>query len=125
MNFDAYGQGVEEQLRQLDEAAALTRVGGDRDLLREIVDLFLSDYPNTLDQIRSAVQSRDAKALEHHAHSLKGSVSTFGAQEAFDAAFSLERKGRNHDLSGIEEGLGKLESALGSLRPELELLRVR
>jgi len=58
--------------------AALSRVGGDVELLKEVVELFLDDYPSTFEKIRGAVASRDATALEHHAHSLKGSVSTFG-----------------------------------------------
>ena len=126
MNVDANRTGsVAEQLHQLDEAVALSRVGGDRDLLREVVDLFLGDYPDTLNKIRAAVSTRDANALEHHAHSLKGSVSTFGAKYAFDAALALERKGRSGDLAGVDEGLGLLESALVSLRPELETLQAR
>ncbi len=124
MNVDTT-QAAEQQLRQLDEAVALSRVGGDRGLLREVVELFLDDYPGVLDKIRAAVSSRDANALEHHAHSLKGSVSTFGAQGAFDAALALERKGRSGDLSGLEEGLGQLENALVTLRPELETLHTR
>jgi len=124
-NLDAQHRHVEEQLRFLDEAVALSRVGGDRDLLREIVDLFLVDYPNTLENIRAAVSACDAVALEHHAHSLKGSVSTFGAEQAFEAALALESKGRNHDLSGVEDGLHQLESALQALRPELEMLQTR
>ena len=63
--------------------------------------------------------SRDATALEHHAHSLKGSVSTFGANRAFEAAFALEKQGRSGDLTGAEEGLLQLEQALEALRPEL------
>ena len=126
MNIDADGRGVmEQQLLQLDESVALSRVGGDRGLLREVVELFLDDYPSVLEKIRAAVSTQDASALEHHAHSLKGSVSTFGAKGAFDAALVLERKGRSGDLSGIEEGLGQLESALGTLRPELETLQTR
>ena len=126
MNMDADARGVlEQQLQQLDESVALSRVGGDRGLLREVVELFLDDYPSVLDKIRTAVSTQDANALEHHAHSLKGSVSTFGAKGAFDAALALERKGRSGDLSGIEEGLGQLESALGTLRPELETLQTR
>ena len=126
MNIDADVRGVmEQQLQQLDECVALSRVGGDRGLLREVVELFLDDYPSVLDKIRAAVSTQDASALEHYAHSLKGSVSTFGAKGAFDAALALERKGRSGDLSGIEEGLGQLESALGTLRPELETLQTR
>lgn len=118
-------QTVEDQLHQLDEALALSRVGGDTDLLREIVELFLDDYPNTLEKIRSAVAVRDAVAIEQHAHSLKGSVSTFGAQNAFEAAFALEKQGRSRELGDVEAGLRQLESALGALRPELESIQSR
>ena len=116
---------VEAQLRQLDESLALSRVGGDVDLLKEVIELFLNDYPDTFEKIRSAVDGSDANALEHHAHSLKGSVSTFGAGPAFEAAFALEKQGRERDLRGAREGLSRLEKALAALRPELQLLQTK
>jgi PAS domain S-box-containing protein len=117
------GSSVEAQLQQLDESLALSRVGGDVDLLKEVVELFLDDYPSTFEKIKAAVASRNATALEHHAHSLKGSVSTFGANRAFEAAFSLEKQGRSGDLSSAPEGLVQLEQALEALRPELVQLQ--
>lgn len=125
MNVENPQAPVEEQFHQLDEALALSRVGGDTDLLREIAELFLADYPCTLDKIRSAVLARDASAIERHAHSLKGSVSTFGAENAFNAAMVLERQGRTGDLADVEAGLSQLEGALGALRPELESIQGR
>ena len=97
MNIELAGEGASmgAQLRQLDESLALSRVGGDVDLLKEVIELFLDDYPSTLEKIKSAVAASDASALEHSAHSLKGSVSTFGASRAFEAAFTLEKQGRS------------------------------
>ena len=127
MNRDPNGHGssINEQLRQLDESLALSRVGGDPELLREIVELFLNDYPQALERIRHAIAAHDPSGVEHHAHSLKGSVSTFGAKEAFEAALALEKKGRSRDLSGVEGGLSQLESALELLRPELEAVQAK
>lgn len=126
MNTNLGPEGsVETQLQQLDESLALSRVGGDLELLKEVVELFLEDYPSTFQQIRAAVATRDAKALEHHAHSLKGSVSTFGANRAFEAAFALEKQGRGGDLVGAQENLLRLEQALEALRPELVLLHAK
>ena len=127
MNTELVGEGasVGAQLRQLDESLALSRVGGDVDLLKEVIELFLDDYPSTLEKIKSAVAASDASALEHSAHSLKGSVSTFGASRAFEAAFTLEKQGRSRDLTGATEGLFQLEQALEALRPELESLQVQ
>jgi PAS domain S-box-containing protein len=127
MNTELDGEPapVEVQLRQLDESLALSRVGGDVELLKEVIELFLDDYPVTFEKIRSAVAASDAVALEHHAHSLKGSVSTFGANRAFEAAFALEKHGRSGDLRGAQEGLFQLELALDALRPELESLQAK
>jgi PAS domain S-box-containing protein len=124
-NLTSEGSSVEAQLQQLDESLALSRVGGDVDLLKEVVELFLDDYPSTFEKIRAAVASRNATALEHAAHSLKGSVSTFGASRAFEAAFTLEKQGRSGDLAGAQEGLLQLEQALEALRPELVFLQTR
>ena len=127
MNADLLSDesSVEVQLHQLDESLALSRVGGDVELLKEVVELFLDDYPLTFEKIKGAVANRDATALEHHAHSLKGSVSTFGANRAFEAAFTLEKQGRSGDLTGAQEGLIQLERALEALRPELVLLHTK
>jgi PAS domain S-box-containing protein len=127
MNADLTSEefSVETQLQQLDEALALSRVGGDVELLKEVVELFLDDYPSTFEKIKGAVARRDATALEHAAHSLKGSVSTFGANRAFEAAFTLEKQGRSGDLTDARDGLLQLEQALEALRPELLLLQTK
>ena len=125
MNTDSKPFSIEDQLHKLDEAVALSRVGGDVELLREVVGLFLDDYPQSLEMIRDAVARGDQSGLERHAHSLKGSVSTFGAEEAFDAALALEKQGRTGDLTNSQDGLHRLEQALTALRPELEAVQTK
>jgi len=116
---------VEQQLHQLDESIALTRVGGDAELLCEVIGLFLDDYPHSIEKIREAVSAGDPSGVEQHAHSLKGSVSIFGAKDALDAAFTLEKQGRSGDLTAAADGLERLEQALASLKPELEEIQRR
>ena len=111
---------VEHQLQQLDESIALTRVGGDPELLCEVIGLFLDDYPHSLEKIREAVTTGDPSGVEQHAHSLKGSVSIFGAQESIDAAFALEKQGRSGDLTAASSGLERLEP-VHAVRPGQQL----
>src|SRR5690348_15829708 len=73
----------------LDRDIALSRVGGDAELLREIAVLFLDNYTHWLDELREAATRGDAPAVEKTAHGIKGSVANFGAQSAVDAAFAL------------------------------------
>jgi len=115
MATSTIGTGVDREL-------ALSRVGGDAELLNEIAVLFLEDYPKLLDELRTAAARGDAKIVERTAHSLKGSVSNFGASAAVDAAGTLESMGRSRELSNVQAGVRALEQALEALRPELEAL---
>lgn len=110
---------------QLDKGLALSRAGGDEELLRELAALFLDDYPRVLEALKKAVAAGAADDIEHHAHSLKGSVSNFGAPEVVAAALSLERQGRNQALGETPAALKALEAALDRLKPELESLLAR
>jgi two-component system sensor histidine kinase/response regulator len=106
----------------IDRELALSRVGGDTELLNEIAVLFLDDYPKLLEELRIASERGDARAIERTAHSLKGSVSNFGASAAVEAAFTLENMGRAQELGDIQASLRALEQALEALRPQLEAL---
>jgi len=106
----------------MDRAAALARVGGDLELLREIAVLFLDEYPRALDDIHRALAARDAKLLEHAAHGIKGSVANFSAPAAEDAAFQLEQMGRAQKLDQAPQTVAALEQALALLQVELAAL---
>jgi HPt (histidine-containing phosphotransfer) domain-containing protein len=110
------------QLAVLDRAIALSRVGGDAELLQEMAQLFLEECPSQLESVRAAVRARDAKALERSAHSLKGSVGNFGAAAAHQAALELEMLGRRGELLHVEGALRTLETAFSRLQPEMESL---
>jgi HPt (histidine-containing phosphotransfer) domain-containing protein len=109
----------------IDRQVALSRVGGDAELLKEIALLFIDDYPRAMEDIRQAADRGDAKSLERSAHGLKGSVANFGAPSAVEAARKLESMGRTAQLAKVEEVqqvIRTLELALAALRPELESL---
>ena len=110
------------QVQDLDRNAALSRVGGDLDLLKEIAALFLEEYPRELDDIHKGLAAGDAPAIERAAHGLKGSVANFGARAAVDSAFQLEQLGRAGKLDQVAPALAALERALTCLHAELSSL---
>jgi two-component system, sensor histidine kinase and response regulator len=114
---------VPRQLANLNKALALERLCGDEQLLGEIAGLFLGNYPSLMVLIRDAVSRRDASALQHAAHALKGSVANFCAQAAVESAYQLECMGRAGDLAGAEDTLAALEQQLQSLEPALVALQ--
>jgi PAS domain S-box-containing protein len=103
----------------LDRPALLSGIDGNRKLLRELVRLFLADYPRHLAEIKEAIRLDDAEPLEKAAHALKGSVGNFAAKNAFAAAQRLELMGRNKNLDNGGEACVTLESELARLAEEL------
>jgi len=91
-------------------------VGGDTELLKEIVPLFLKELPQLLTNLREAVASGDAKALEGAAHTLKGVVGNIGAQPAFEVALKLEMMGREANLAEAAPAYRRLENELNRLK---------
>jgi HPt (histidine-containing phosphotransfer) domain-containing protein len=109
----------------LNKSELLSRVEGDEQLLRELIEVFLVDSGSLLQQVAEAVTRQDAADLERAAHKLKSTVSIFGNQAAMQTALVLEMMGRDRDLRNAREVLMQLkkqvealEKALGRLRQE-------
>jgi len=122
---DESGKGAGGLGPPFDRSAAMARVDDDFELLQELVQLFLNDLPKSLAAVEGAITQQDAAKLERAAHSLKGSVGSFSAQAAFEAALKLENMGREKDFTGIEGAhtdlrreIARLESALRELLEE-------
>jgi HPt (histidine-containing phosphotransfer) domain-containing protein len=103
----------------VDRVGLLDRLGGDEDLLREITSIFLDEYPILIQEIRTAVATLDAKAIERAAHSLKGSVANFGAPGATRAALRLETLGRKGQMEEAPLALDDLVLEFQQLHPAL------
>lgn len=109
-------------LHALNRELALSRIGGDLELLQEIALLFLSDSTRMLDEIHKAVTARNASALDRAAHTLKGCVSNFGAQNLYEAALALERMGRAGEFGNVGPAYQRLRTELLQLETDLREL---
>ncbi len=103
----------------LDRAAVLARVDNDPQLLADLTKLFVDETPRLLAAVREAVERREAGALERAAHTLKSAVGNFGARAAFHAAWSLEKMGRQGDLSHAPDAYQILAREIERLKPAL------
>ena len=107
------------QMAVFNRELALDRVGGDAELLEEIVELYLDEYPVLFDQIQVAVQSGDAPGLYRSAHTLKGSLGALAAEAAQQCAMELETSGRLGEMAGVSSMVAGLENLLHQLHEEL------
>jgi len=103
----------------IEEAEILARLDGDADLARELAEIFIKECPKYLSDIREAIRDGNPKALEHAAHTLKGSVGNFSMKTAYAPASQIETLGRAGSLEGAAEILRILEEQLGRLNHTL------
>lgn len=102
-----------EQAPAADVVEALRRVGGDRALLRELVDIFLEDLPGRQAELREALGAGDAARVERAAHGLGGSLAVLDARPAGRLAAELTALARGGRLAAAPAVLACLEAELG------------
>jgi PAS domain S-box-containing protein len=100
----------------LDWPAALLRLDGDEDLLRELGALFLQDGPQLWHEVTDALAAQDSKRAARALHSLRGVLVNFGAARAIAAADRLSAESAaaaacGTDGTGSAGGAGKAGAA--------------
>jgi CheY-like chemotaxis protein/HPt (histidine-containing phosphotransfer) domain-containing protein len=107
---------------QLDEQTLLDGVGGRRQLLKQLIAIFLKDSPRMIKEIRNAVESRNNEAVSASAHALKGASANFGPNAVCDTAKQLENIGKTGAMDAAPGVFKNLEQDLIILQKELRRL---
>jgi two-component system sensor histidine kinase/response regulator len=105
-----------------DPDDVLGRVGGDRELLRELLSIFRQESPRLLSLMGQSLRAGDAKGLEHAAHTLRGSVGSFGATTAAQLALALEIAGRDGAIGGTSDQVSALAREVNRIEAGLAAL---
>jgi HPt (histidine-containing phosphotransfer) domain-containing protein len=103
-----------------DPDEILEQIGGDRELLVDIINIFVETYPEDLKALHEAIDEGDSENIRKAAHRMKGSISNFGKYQAFETARSMEYKAREGDLSNMGEMYGDLANHLNLLEQEVK-----
>jgi HPt (histidine-containing phosphotransfer) domain-containing protein len=94
----------------------------DLDMAQEVIDVFVYDAGQSLDELGRAVHAGDAKACERLAHRVKGSSLNLGIDGLGALACTLEEKGRSGNLTGAADLYATMRlqyDALCSIAPEI------
>ena len=104
----------------VDRKLLLESMENDAEFLRTIIGIFLADCPGKLAAIQAGVVARNLREVMQASHSLKGSVSVFGAKSAVEAAQNLESMGRDGKQVGLDEAFAMLEREMALVTFALE-----
>lgn len=105
--------------------AELRELGGDEDpgLLAELIDLFLRDAPERLQEVQTGLATGEIKLVERAAHTLKSSSANIGAKRLSVICRRIEELARNLEkdaiaplLADTSRSFAETESALRALK---------
>jgi signal transduction histidine kinase/DNA-binding response OmpR family regulator/HPt (histidine-containing phosphotransfer) domain-containing protein len=98
-----------------DADRMLVNIGGDPDLFKQLLDMFLERYPVMLCEIHEALRTQDGPRLERAAHTMKGTAGNLCAAEIIVIAGQLESMGRLGKLEEAPDLFQVLERKVGAL----------
>jgi len=101
----------------------LEMFNGDLTFINEMIDAFLDDAANLLENLHRAVETNDPNELRRAAHSLKSNSANFGATTLSELSKELEEIGKGSSVLGAAERLPLVDSEFALVRAELEALR--
>lgn len=97
----------------------LENIEQDRELLGEMVEIFLETLPSQLDDLKAAWREGALDRVAGAAHSLKGSLLTLSAGPGSELASRLEKAGRAQDADTVQALMPEFERELEELCQEL------
>ncbi len=100
MDRQKIGQVEQSAQGVFDVTGTLGRLGGDRGLLSDLIDLFSEDAPVWLGKMKNAVTAGRAGDLRHSAHALRGLAANFGAERLTSTLLEVEEKAGTGTIDG-------------------------
>ncbi len=83
-------------MSKIDVSALKSHYGEDIEIIEDLIEIFESSYPETIKSLEEAIQNKDHKNIELHAHTLKGMVANFFAMDVKEQCFVIEKMGREN-----------------------------
>ena len=96
--------GIEKvfQCAVLDKDGALQRLGGDEELLNELVKLFSENIPQQIAKLGEAIKIADMELARQIAHSVKGAAANVGAVTVQHGALQAESAAREGEIGQVQ-----------------------
>ena len=98
---------------------AFETVGGDKQLLCELIKVFIKDQESLVAAVQNAVATKNGKELRLRAHSIKGALNHLGAIHCAQLAATLEEMGNDDQFLDAENIFEEFTQALQPVGSEM------
>ncbi len=87
----------------IDVDDALKRIQDDKELLVELIEIFLDDCPKKMKELKAFEQDKNAIGLSEVAHSIKGAAANISAVGLRKIFFEIEEMAKNNNFESISQ----------------------
>jgi CheY-like chemotaxis protein len=99
----------------VDWEAALDVVGGDRELLDEILEAVIEECPRQFESLEKSISEQDSTTARRAAHTILGNMRAISAINAMDKAGMVEGLARDSEFDAMAEPVEVLRDATNSV----------
>ncbi len=93
--------------------------GNDKELMRELVQIFINNYQKDLDALQESLNSGSKLEMAKKAHKLKGSLKTFYAEKSVALLQNLEDKISSDDFSDMDVLVKEIINQIANLKDDM------
>lgn len=68
----------------------------------ELVDLYINTTSSDFEELKAAINTKDAEKIHKYAHSIKGSSGNLGLTEFYELAKEIDERARFNPLEGLD-----------------------
>lgn len=106
----------------LDLPEFLERVQNDKELLIELLGIFVEDFQEKKKILIEAVANKDVDTVKSVAHSLKGATGNISAKAMRKTFVEIEQKAKDANMAGMEAMIPLLEQQFDALSQRISTL---
>ncbi len=104
----------------IDMKEVMERVHEDKELLKELLQIFLEDYVEKKQALEQAVAHQDFEAVKSISHGMKGASGNISAKKLRVSFLNLEQMAKANDFASGRQTLDLIDQQVNELKDFVE-----
>ena len=104
----------------IDMTEVMERVQDDKELLMELLQIFLEDFTDKRKTLQEAVSTQNFEEVKSIGHSMKGASGNISAKKLRLSFIELEQMGKTQNLSQAGQVLSAIDEQMNELKDFIE-----
>ncbi len=112
---------LSDRVNCFNKTRLFERFGNDEELIRMILDAFLQEAPELIENMKAAIDQKNFELVRSHAHALKGSAGNVNADILKQIALGMEQGADQGNLESLSKNLYDIEKEFSVFTREAKI----